>query len=72
MVSIDYMLYITDLPPGVLEHDMKRYSSERWVGPVYSTMNTIEARLATYQNWLSNAAKTPKQLAEGGFFYAGM
>jgi hypothetical protein len=72
MLSIDYICYITDLPPGVFEHEIKRYSSEKWDGPVYSTMDTMTARLATYKNWPLNAVKTPRELAEGGFFFAGM
>jgi hypothetical protein len=71
VVGINYMLYFSDLPPGVYEHDLKQYNAERWDGPVYSTMNTAKSRLATYKTWPSDAVKTPEELAYAGFFYRG-
>ncbi|KAH9504924.1 hypothetical protein Btru_061074 [Bulinus truncatus] len=39
--------------------------------PSYPAYITIQQRLLSYSNWISNNIHKPTQLAEAGFFYAG-
>ncbi|XP_037078834.1 baculoviral IAP repeat-containing protein 2-like [Pollicipes pollicipes] len=60
-------------PQGSAEtQDLAQLGISEHHGPIHPAYATVESRLRSYQFWPPALAQKPLQLAEAGFFYAGV